>query len=268
MQIDLFTFIAQIVNFIILMVLLRMFLYKPIINAMDERERKIAERLDEAEEKRQQAEEEAQQYREQRQQIDEERRRIMDEAHDDAKQQRQEMIDEARDEVAEEKSAWYAALERQKEQFLQDLRQRASTQVVTITRRVLSDLADTELERQIVRGFIKRLRDADEAERIESALADADGLTVSSAFTLSDEMRGEIETALQEHFDKAVDLDYQQDESLIAGIRLHNPHYALSWSIDDYLHSLEETIRETLTFENDDNNDAQEQAQEHEVETA
>lgn len=265
MQIDLFTFVAQIVNFIILMVLLRAFLYKPVLNAMDERERKIAERLEEAEEKREQAEEEAQHYQEQRQQIDEERRRILGEAQEEAKEQREQMLNTARDEVEEEKSSWYAALERQKEEFLQNLRERASQQVVNITRRLLSDLADAQLERQIVRTFTGRLSRADEKDHIETALAEAEELTISSAFTLSDEMRDEIETALHEQLDRAIDLNYQQDEGLIAGIRLHNPKYELSWSIDDYLYTLEESIRETLTF--DKKKDEEQESQEKEVET-
>ncbi len=137
--------------------------------------------------------------------------------------------------------------------------------MVNITRRLLSDLADAQLERQIVRTFTDRLSHADEQEHIETALADSEVLTISSAFTLSDEMRDEIETALREQFNQTIDLNYQQDEGLIAGIRLHNPQYELSWSIDDYLYTLEESIRETLTF--DKKKDEEQESQEKEVET-
>ncbi len=49
MQIDWLTVIAQIVNFLILVWLLKRFLYQPVINAMDQREQRIAERLQKAE---------------------------------------------------------------------------------------------------------------------------------------------------------------------------------------------------------------------------
>lgn len=265
MQIDLFTFVAQIINFIILMVLLRAFLYKPVLNAMDERERKIAERLEEAREKQERVEEEAQHYQEKRQQIDEERQHILAEAQEEAKEHREQMLNTAREEVAEEKSSWYAALERQKEEFLQNLRERASHQVVGITRRILADLANVQLERQIVHTLAGRLSHADEQEHIEAVLAESDELTISSAFTLSDAMRDEIKMALHKQLDRAINLNYQQDEGLIAGIRLHNPKYELSWSIDDYLYTLEESIRETLTF--DKKKDKEQESQEKEVET-
>ncbi len=49
MKIDWFTLIAQVINFLILVWLLRRFLYKPILKAVDEREKKIASQLKDAE---------------------------------------------------------------------------------------------------------------------------------------------------------------------------------------------------------------------------
>ena len=63
MQIDWFTFIAELINFLVLMVLLKRFLYGPIIKAMDRRERKITASLLEATQKTQEAQREADLYR-------------------------------------------------------------------------------------------------------------------------------------------------------------------------------------------------------------
>ena len=49
MLIDWFTVAAQAVNFLILVWLLKRFLYKPILGAMDAREQRIASRLRQAE---------------------------------------------------------------------------------------------------------------------------------------------------------------------------------------------------------------------------
>ena len=51
MQINWFTVIAQIVNFLILVWLLKRFLYKPILKAIDERERKIESQLKDADDR-------------------------------------------------------------------------------------------------------------------------------------------------------------------------------------------------------------------------
>ena len=48
MEVDWFTVIAQILNFLVLVWLLKRFLYKPVLNAIDEREKKIASELEDA----------------------------------------------------------------------------------------------------------------------------------------------------------------------------------------------------------------------------
>lgn len=63
MLIDWFTVIAQIVNFLVLLLLLRRFLYRPILDAMQARERKVAERLESAAQERIRAEEERERYK-------------------------------------------------------------------------------------------------------------------------------------------------------------------------------------------------------------
>ena len=52
MPIDWFTVVAQAINFLILVWLLKRFLYKPILHAIDEREKGIAAQLAQAEAKK------------------------------------------------------------------------------------------------------------------------------------------------------------------------------------------------------------------------
>ncbi|MEO5958542.1 MAG: F0F1 ATP synthase subunit B, partial [Opitutaceae bacterium] len=55
MLIDWFTVGAQVLNFLILVWLMKRFLYKPILNAIDAREKKISAELADAESKRAEA---------------------------------------------------------------------------------------------------------------------------------------------------------------------------------------------------------------------
>jgi F-type H+-transporting ATPase subunit b len=51
MQINWFTVIAQILNFLVLVWLMKRYLYKPILSATDDREKKIAGQLADAKER-------------------------------------------------------------------------------------------------------------------------------------------------------------------------------------------------------------------------
>ncbi len=241
MDIDLFTFGAQIINFIILLVLLRIFLYKPVINAMNEREEKIASRLRQAEEKQQEAEEESQRYQEKLSAIDEEREQLLAEARDHAAERRQELLQSAREEVDERKRQWQQAIQDEKERFLHNLQLRAEETVLASMRQALHELANAELEDQMIGVFTRRIRD--HSGEVEDALTQQeDAMTVFSTFDLSREQREQIRGALGDERD----VQFERDEELLCGIALHVGEYRLGWNLRQYLEALERNLRQTL----------------------
>ena len=248
MLIDWFTVAAQIVNFLILVGLLKYFLYGPILRAMDQREEKIASRLKEAEQREQDAEEERRHYQARQEELEEKQDDILARAQENAEAERQRMMEAAREEVEEVKSRWYEALEREKATFLQELRQRAGRQVYHITRQALEDLATADLEQQIVDAFCRRLEDLPDKEREElrSVLQSGREATVTSAFELSDAARGRIEGIIRNYTPDGVELHYQTSPEIISGIELKAPGHKIAWSLDHYLESLEAETRQML----------------------
>ena len=106
MQIDWFTVIAQIINFLILVALLKRFLYGPIIRAMDDRERRIASRLEEANRREQEAQEEIAAYRARREELEDAREDALARAREEAEKTRHELITSARAEIREMQQQW------------------------------------------------------------------------------------------------------------------------------------------------------------------
>src|SRR5271157_3837052 len=96
MLIDWFTVGAQIVNFLILVWLLKHFLYKPILNAIDVREKKIAAELADADAKRADANKERDDFKHKNEEFDQQRAALLNKATEDAKVERQRLLDEAR----------------------------------------------------------------------------------------------------------------------------------------------------------------------------
>jgi len=246
--IDWFTVIAQIVNFLILVGLLKYFLYGRILQAMDQREERIAFRLEEAQEREEQAEKERQQYQSKQEELEEQKADLLDQAREKAASERKRLLDEAREEVEEVKSRWYEALEREKKTFLQDLRQRAGTQVYNITRQALTDLATADLEEQIIEAFCRRLQELPQEKRREltDVLRQGTEATITSAFELSQAARQKIEGVLQDYMHDGAKLRYQTSPEVISGIELKAPGHKIAWSLDHYLEALEAETREML----------------------
>ena len=89
MLIDWFTVIAQVVNFLILVWLLKRFLYKPILNAIDVREKKVADELANADAKEAEAQKEKDEFRHKNEELDQQRAALLNKAKDEATAERQ-----------------------------------------------------------------------------------------------------------------------------------------------------------------------------------
>ena len=96
MLINWFTVIAQAINFLILVWLLKRFLYKPILHAIDEREKGIATQLAQAEAKKAEAQKDRDDFQHKNEVFDQERAALLKKATDEAKAERQRLLDEAR----------------------------------------------------------------------------------------------------------------------------------------------------------------------------
>jgi F-type H+-transporting ATPase subunit b len=251
-QIDWFTVMAEIVNFLILIWLLKYFLYDRILNLADEREAKIASRFEEAEEKAREAEQKAESYRARQQALEEEQERLISEAKEEAEARRKEMLKKARQEVEETRTEWQQMLHQKQESFLQELRRRAGRQTVTLTRQALADLADAEMEQQMVEQFIKQLRNVAEPERQEIAdlIQAADQkLVITTTYELAPSDRQTLLEVVHNQFGNETEGVFETSSDLICGIELKVNGHKIAWSLDHYLTGVEEDFVRVLEDE-------------------
>src|SRR5471032_1139093 len=96
MLIDWFTVGAQALNFLILVWLMRRFLYRPILNAIDAREKKIAAELADAAAKKLEAQKDRDEFQKKNMDFDQQRAALLAKATDDAKAEGRRLLDEAR----------------------------------------------------------------------------------------------------------------------------------------------------------------------------
>lgn len=245
MSVDWVTVVAQVVNFLVLVYLLKRFLYGPITEAMQHREQRIAERMDEAESREQEAEEEAEAYRQQKRELDEKRENLEREAREAADRERRELIEQAREDVDAQRDQWLAGLKREQDAFLCQLRTLAADEIAQAARRLLDDLADASLEERMVHRFVKHLREADDEARAVLTKG-RDHVAVVSAFALSDEAEDLIIDAVQEITDTEAQPQFEQDSGLVCGIELRLEGYKLGWTVDRYLDAVEQRIGDQL----------------------
>lgn len=250
MHIDWLTVSAQIVNFLILVWLLKRFLYRPVMRAMERREQRIRERLREGERKQAEADDEARTYREKQLELEQRREQMLAEAREQAAETRESLERQAREEIEARKRDWRKQLDEQREAFLRELRRRATEQFYTLARRALGDLANAELQEQIARAFITQVEalDAGTRETIEQACRRAgNAARVRSRFELSADSRDRITQALRAWLGEEVEIEYAASDDAPLGIELKAGSQTVAWGFDSYLDEYEKAVRAQLS---------------------
>jgi F-type H+-transporting ATPase subunit b len=246
MDIDWITVSAQIINFLILVWLLKRFLYQPVIRAMDRREQRVADRLKDAQTREQQAEDEMRRYQDKQTELEDSREALREEARQQAEQEKRRMFDEARDEVKATREHWQQQTEQEKAEFLGSLRKQAAEAIQLIARKALTDLADADLEQHLIQVFIERLKALDKEAR--AALAEAASpVHISSAFELDSTVRGRITRAVHENLGEGLTVQYDQSPGLVCGIELRAGGRRLGWNLADYLEELGERVEQRFS---------------------
>jgi F-type H+-transporting ATPase subunit b len=242
-QIDWFTFAAQIVNFLVLLAILKRLLYDRIVAAMDRREQEIAGRLEEAERQQREATEQKERYQDRQEQLETRRNKILSQARDEAEETKKSLLGEAREEVEAKRRQWQDALKREQSDFRKQVQHQGTRQVVAISRQIVADLANRDLEEQVVatwRDQLESLND-DQWQQLREATGKNDGLTISSAFKLSQSARQSIEKPLTEHLGK-ISPTYRESDRVVFGIVLEAGGFQLAWSADSYLEDLTQSL--------------------------
>ena len=248
-MIDWFTVAAQTLNFIVLVWLMKRFLYKPILHAVDAREKRIAAELSDADATRVEALQQRDEFQHKNEEFDRQRAAMMIKATGEVQAERQRLLDEAGQAADTVRAKRQDALQREQERLYDEVTRRAGAEVFAIARKTLTDLAGTSLEERMSEVFARRLRELDgEAKsRLEIALKALSGpALVRSAFDLPSEQRATIQQALNETFSAEIPIRFETSAEVISGIELTASGRKVAWSIADYLVSLERSVEELL----------------------
>jgi F-type H+-transporting ATPase subunit b len=249
MLIDWFTVGAQALNFLVLVWLMKRFLYKPVLDAIDAREKRIADELADAAAKKAGAQRDRDEFQQKNEEFDQQRAALLSKATDEAKTERQRLMDEARQAADEMSAKREEALRVDAKNLNQAITRRTQEEVFSIARKTLSDLATMSLEERMIEVFIRRLREMDEHAKSElgQALKSASELAlVRSAFALSEEQCAAIQKALNETFSAELPIRFETAPELISGIELTTNGQKIGWSIAEYLSSVEKGVVELL----------------------
>lgn len=248
MLIDWFTVIAQIINFLILLAILKYFLFNRISAAMRARKQAIDSAIDDAASKSEQASQELDAYRQKTRDIEEQRARLIEEAEQDARKQGETELEQVRTMAREEQKHFEEALFEKKREVAERLRRLSLSDAAGITRHALMELAESPVEERLVDVFVRRLKDIPEARRKEltAAVRNSGRLAVKGSFPITAPLRKRLQDAVAEEFPEGASIEYRQVPDMILGIEMDLNCYKVRWSVDDFIRDVEQGVSNVL----------------------
>lgn len=236
MKIDWFTFAAQIINFLILLALLKRFLYRPILKAIDDREAEIASRFEKVEEQQKAVDFARDDFEAKKQELVHAKQQLLAEAAEECEQWKSERLAEARIETEQTRADWFASLDRERGQLKDNLLSQYRQHSLRLAEGVLSCLADKNAQDFLIDAFVRRLLETESKVSVDQpADASVELTMVRTAFELSSTQREKIEEALVSNRAPLGEIQFRVDESLICGVEIRTHDHEVAWNVYESL---------------------------------
>ena len=151
---EFWSIVETVANIIILFILLRIFLFKPINKMKNERTRTIQENLDSAEKAKKEAEELRQQYEGSVSDAKEEAKNIIMKAHDDAESERAAIIKKAHEEADQKVAEADKEIENERKKVLRQAQSEIADLAIEAASKIVGANVDDEKNRRLVDEFL------------------------------------------------------------------------------------------------------------------
>jgi F-type H+-transporting ATPase subunit b len=237
-ELDWTTFVLEIVNFLILVWLLKRFLYRPVLDYIARRRAGIEQMLAEANRTREQAETLKAQYENRLADWAQERQNALDALHHEMDQERARRLTEVKQALAEEQEKARVVEERRQREFSRQAEQAALALAARFASRLLERTAAPQATASLAALLADDLANLPEEQRSALRQAAAAGnvrMRVQSAHPLDAGQRQRLESTLAGQLGASPEWDYQVAPELIAGLRLSFGPWVLGTNLKDEL---------------------------------
>lgn len=248
MNIDWLTVIIQAVNFLILVWILKRFLYKPVLNAMDNRQKAVFSKLREAEKREKEAEKVREELTEEKARVKSEAKQVLLDAHKEADSEKSKMVKMAQEDLRDKQLRFEHQLETEKKALYAAVRELAAETLVQTAKDAMTELATKDLEKDMFVIFAEKIKGikSDSFDSLIQAMKKEHTVILTSANTPSDAEKTKIESALKEVSGVKPKVTYKENKELICGIELLADTTMVRWGFDKYIENFGRALNNAL----------------------
>ena len=251
MSIDFFTLIAQVINLIILLFLLRKFLYIPVLKAVEERQKLITSELKDAEESRMKAAELEKKCQQKLIDIENQKQAILLQTQNEAQELSNKLIGEAKEQFEKAKNQWKQKLVTEQKSFDLAVQNLVVEHFRIFANDALSQMADVSLNDLIVEKLQEKIKGLTVKKKKEFALAyqSKNMIIIQSAKALNSEIKQKLSKFLKEQFMLSDDVifKFSLNTKLVCGIAIQAEEHLISWNLATYLDEFQKNMNSEIS---------------------
>ncbi len=246
MELNWTTFTLEILNFLVLVWVLKRLLYQPILKVIAERKAQILNTLVDAETQRKDAQSLREQYENRQAEWNREKETVQNRMIEEVNAEKTRLLAGLQVSLEQEREKARALEERRLTDLTRQAVDAAIVQGGRFAARLLTRLASAELEAKLVEILLEDLRRIPDERRqaIRTACAKADvSAIVTSAHVLSEPQQKSVVEAVQSLLGRPVSCEWREDRDLLAGIRLSLGPWMMGANLQDELKAFSETAQ-------------------------
>jgi len=230
---ELFTIVAQLINFVILIILLNKFLYKPVFSALEKRRSDVKKNIEETERKLIESEKLKEEYLENLKKLEKENLDLRKRATQEVKEFKEAEIQKVKEDIAVTKNKFNEYLGQEEKILIENFNENFSELFIKYSNTILSNLANSNLEIEIVNKFLEKIKllSLKKIEEINSLKPDLIYITTNNELSLN--QKDILKQTLTEKQIKFSDIKFVIDSDIILGIKMKIRSFVLSWDIKE-----------------------------------
>ena len=250
MGINWVVFFAQIVNLFVLVWLLKKFLYRPILNAVEKRQAEIIGKVNKAKEEYALAEKEHKQLAKKLKNFEATKKKKFDEVAGEIDAFKAHQMSLIKDEAQKLRQKMQADLNRQTEALHTQIREIFAHNFVSLSQKMMSELSGETAFLSSLSLFQKQLASLSKTDikKIKSSYEKQNIISISSSETLSKKTQTELAKFLSETFDWPLPLKmrFETNKELILGLEMTVGNHSAEWHLKSYLDEYQTKLNATL----------------------
>jgi F-type H+-transporting ATPase subunit b len=246
MKFNIWTFLFQVINFLVLLFILKRVLYKPIREIIEKRRSLIQQRIEEAEKIKKEATELKDNYSHEMDKLHELKSRMLEKMNEEVGQERKKLMGRAEEEAARVIEKERAVFDTEKARHEAGLKDKAIEAVALFAANLLKDVSDEDLHKAIYEKLFRELQGI--ASHMQEIKEKDRPLTVDliTAYPLSEAETGRFRESIESILSQSVLLNTTIDTSLIAGAKVKFYDMVYDLSLSGRIKKLALKLKETV----------------------